>query len=241
MDSGNHQPFYQVLERSLCQLGNTKAANQFLHFYIFLYMRPTLCDPFRSLSFLTWDMLAKGRSVDCQIGEETLTDINILELKIRHSSEIYTRTFSTTQEGSEGADWEWWFTGSSKKWIGFRVQAKVIDFETNSFEHLHYQNKNNPLSQCQILIQRAVESSSRLIPLYCLYSNWNNSPQFTSRYANYYPVQESYGCSILSAFAVRYLQSKKRKPANFKVLRPYSGSQLSEVQEPHPQPPPRKR
>lgn len=99
------------------------------------------------------------------------------------------------------------------------MQAKVIDFKTNSFKHLDYQNKNNPLSQCEILIQRALESSSRLIPLYCLYSNWNNSPQFTSRYANYYPVQESYGCSILSAFAIRYLQSKKRK--HVKVLRPY--------------------
>ncbi|MEH1787135.1 hypothetical protein [Nostoc sp.] len=89
------------------------------------------------------------------------------------------------------------------------------------FSYLKFSSKN--LNQTVLVAIAFVVSanSSRLIPLYCLYSNWNNSPQFTSRYANYYPVEESYGCSILSVFAVRYLQSKKRNPPNFKVLRPY--------------------
>jgi len=69
-------------------------------------MHPTLCDTFRGRALWTWDMLARGRSVDCQIGEETLTDLNILELKIRHASEVYTRTFSKPEEGLNGADWE---------------------------------------------------------------------------------------------------------------------------------------
>ncbi len=184
-------------------------------------MRPTLCDTFRSRAFLTWDMLARGRSVDCQIGEETLTDINILELKIRHSSEIYSCTFSKTEEGSNGADWEWWFTGSSGKWIGFRVQAKVIDIQKNSFNHLHYKQYKSQLYQSDILIKDALQKASPLIPLYCLYSNWNNLPQFPLKYANSYPIDESYGCSILSAFAVRYLRSKKKKLTHFQTLLRY--------------------
>ena len=66
-------------------------------------MRPTLCDTFRSRALWTWDTLARGRSVDCQIGEETLTDLNILELKTRHSSEIYNRTFTKPEEGLNGS------------------------------------------------------------------------------------------------------------------------------------------
>ena len=171
-------------------------------------MRPTLCDTFRGRALWTWDTLARGRFVDCQIGEETLTDLNILELKIRHPSEVYSRTFTKPEEGSNGADWEWWFTGSSRKWIGFRVQAKVIDIKTNSFNHLHYQNKNSGF-QCDILIREALSNSSPpRIPLYCLYSNWNNLTQIPWRCSTYYPVEEMYGCSILSAFAVRYLRIK---------------------------------
>lgn len=184
-------------------------------------MHPTLCDTFRSRALLTWDMLARGRSVDCQIGEETLTDLNIIELKIRHSSEIYSRTFNKTEEGLNGADWEWWFTGSSQKWIGFRVQAKVIDIQKNSFNHLHYKKYKSQLYQCDILIKDSLQKSSPLIPLYCLYSNWNNLPHFPLKYANYYPIEESYGCSILSAFAVRYLRSKKKTLTHFKSLLNY--------------------
>ncbi|MEH2111715.1 hypothetical protein [Nostoc sp.] len=51
-------------------------------------------------------MLDKGRSINCQIGEETLTDLNIVELKIRHSAEICSITFNKIDEGTNGADWE---------------------------------------------------------------------------------------------------------------------------------------
>ncbi|WP_347277165.1 DUF6615 family protein [Coleofasciculus sp. FACHB-712] len=185
-------------------------------------MCPTLCDTFRSRALWTWDMLARGRSVDCQIGEETLTDLTILELKIRHSSEIYSRTFSKHDEGSNGADWEWWFTGSSSKWIGFRVQAKVIDLKTNSFEHLHYRKNNSSQFQCDILIEKALQKPFPRVPLYCLYSNWNTLPNIPWSCNTYYPVQESYGCSILSAFSVHYLRSMgKSKTKHFQALIPY--------------------
>ncbi len=60
-------------------------------------MRPTLCDTFRSRALWTWDTLARGRSVDYQIGQETLTHLNIFDLKMRHASEVYSRTFSKTE------------------------------------------------------------------------------------------------------------------------------------------------
>lgn len=183
-------------------------------------MRPTLCDTFRSRALWTWDTLARGRSVDCQIGEETLTDLNILELKIRHASEVYSKTFTKPKEGSNGADWEWWFTGSSGKWIGFRVQAKVIDIKTNSFKHLHYHKNKNSGFQCDILIKEAFSNKKfPMIPLYCLYSNWNTFSKVPWRCLTYYPVEESYGCSILSAFAVRYLRSFEKIKINTKDLK----------------------
>ncbi|MEH2086373.1 MAG: hypothetical protein V7K61_06495 [Nostoc sp.] len=46
MDAGNHQPLCQVLERSLCKLGNTKAAGQFLHHYICVQLYVILSEAF---------------------------------------------------------------------------------------------------------------------------------------------------------------------------------------------------
>ncbi|WP_322111941.1 DUF6615 family protein [Aerosakkonema funiforme] len=141
---------------------------------------------------------------------------------MRHTSEVYSRTFSKPEEGLNGADWEWWFTGSSRKWIGFRVQAKVIDMKTNSFKHLHYQKDKYSPFQCDTLIQNALQKPPARIPLYCLYSNWNTFQQLPWKCATYYPVEESYGCSILSAFAVRYLRSiKGRKATHFRNLLSY--------------------
>ncbi|MHC5857539.1 DUF6615 family protein [Nostoc sp.] len=190
-------------------------------FYIF-YMRPTLCDTFRSRALWTWDMLDKGRSINCQIGEETLTDLNILELKIRHSTEICSITFNKIDEGTNGADWEWWFTNSSaNKWIGFRVQAKVIDIKKQCFEHLYYKNSKNSLHQCDILINDSLAKTHPRIPLYCLYSNWSNSTELPLEYENYYSLREIYGCSILPALAVRYLRCKNKKPKHLKHLFQY--------------------
>lgn len=191
-------------------------------------MYSSLCNTFRSQAFWTWDTLAKGRSVNSQIGEETLTDMNILELKLRNPLEVYSRTFTKRQEGNNGADWEWWFTGSSKKWIGFRVQAKVIDFKTNAFEHLHYRGKKNketniyPDYQCDILIKKALEKPFPRIPLYCLYSNWNTLSSIPWSCHTYKLTPESYGCSILSAFLVCYLRSQGiQKTQQLKALLSY--------------------
>ncbi|MFN6528174.1 DUF6615 family protein [Nostoc sp. ChiSLP03a] len=176
-------------------------------------MSSTLCDTFKNCSKETWDMLAKGRDLDHQIGEETLIDINILKLKSEKKLEIYNHKFTKHKEGSNGADWEWWFTGASNKWIGFRVQAKVIDFKNNSFNHLYYYKKTkskNKVYQCDLLIENASKEKNSPIPLYCFYSNWNDSKS-SKEYLKYNPIEKenSYGCSIISAFIIQHLRSKK--------------------------------
>ncbi|AZC00460.1 hypothetical protein DKE52_008150 [Acinetobacter pittii] len=74
--------------------------------------------------------------------EESITDSLMVELKLRHPYDVFTTTFTRHEEGKNGADWEWWFVDSTgRKGIGFRVQAKIINFESNSFKQLHYIKK----------------------------------------------------------------------------------------------------
>src|SRR5688572_13448409 len=98
----------------------------------------SLCETFKNRSSSTWTLLSKAREVDSQLLEETLTDLNLLELKLKHPREIITKSFTKPREGLTGADWEWWLTGPKSLWLGFRVQAKVLNLRSGMYEHLHY-------------------------------------------------------------------------------------------------------
>lgn len=66
----------------------------------------TLCETFRRQAFWTWEQLARARALRVHLGEESLTDFNLLEIRSRHSDEVVTKTFTKAQEGILGADWE---------------------------------------------------------------------------------------------------------------------------------------
>ncbi len=95
----------------------------------------------------TWKTLAKAQKIGFHFGEEGLTNLNLLELRWWHSEEVFIRTFAKSEESKIGADWEWWFTDSTeKKFIGFRVQAKVINRKGKAYEQLHYKGGSQTAS-----------------------------------------------------------------------------------------------
>jgi hypothetical protein len=167
-----------------------------------------LCDTFRKLAFDTWFKIQQSKSVLLHIGEETITDNNLLDLKIKHPKEIITRTFTKPQESKNGADWEWWLTGPSNKWFGIRIQAKIINFTNDKYEHLHYKI-NKTTYQSDRLIQSA--SENKAIPLYCLYSYWDNPTYNISwRCGSFHRVIDSFGCSLVSAYDIVKMRNKNK-------------------------------
>src|SRR5262249_31533703 len=97
-----------------------------------------VCQVFAEVSRGTWLTLENARTVEHQVGEETLTDFLILHLKTRLAGQVLAKVWRKPDEGLNGADFEWWLTGTSKLWLGFRVQAKVVALAANEFAHLHY-------------------------------------------------------------------------------------------------------
>lgn len=169
------------------------------------------------LAFQTWDQLAQSRACGHQLLEETLTDLLCLHLKSRHANEVFTRTFTKPEEGKVGADWEWWFTGARRKsWLGFRVQAKVLELRTLRYRHLHYYRKPRGY-QSNRLIRHARAVGA--IPLYCLYSQWGGAPSPSWHCGSFGPCLESYGCSLLPISAVLRLR-KANKTDNLAAILP---------------------
>lgn len=170
-------------------------------------MTTTLCETFRSLAFKTFDQIGRARRVGHQPLEETFTDINILDLKDRHPTEIHSRVYNKHEEGVNGADWQWWLTNwSMTKWLGLRVQAKILNLESDTFAHLHYKSYKSKIYQSKKLKRESAKAG--LIPLYCFYIHEEPVPQVRQRQCGSFAYSpESYGCSLASLSHVEALRT----------------------------------
>jgi hypothetical protein len=169
-----------------------------------------LCKTFQSIARKTWARIGKGRRVQHQLLEDTLSDLACLQLKSKHPSEIITRTFNKVQEGVTGADWEWWLSDPSRRlWRGLRVQAKVLNVASGRFEQLHYVTRRG-ISQIDLL--EADAARHRAVPLYALYLE---SPMLLVRKnpqgwpcLSYPFTPQLFGCAITSTSAVRSINRR---------------------------------
>ncbi|MBE2193297.1 MAG: hypothetical protein IAE83_03910 [Anaerolinea sp.] len=170
-----------------------------------------LCKEFEKQARRVWLLLKKAQSIGYQPKEETITDLNIIELRKRCSRQVITHEFTRHQEAKTGSDWEWWFTADGTRWIGFRVQAKILHLKTNQFRQLHYRD------QLSTLIENAERSKPRLIPIYCFYIF--EKPSGRERK----PLSDSYGCSILLAHQAEADLEKRQslKATKSSLLQPW--------------------
>lgn len=87
----------------------------------------TLCDSLSELAESTWAHMAYQVNKGYRLPDErAFTDHHLVELSIRHPSEVQAKVFRISDEARSGADFELWFAGSSK-FVGALVQAKKMD------------------------------------------------------------------------------------------------------------------
>jgi hypothetical protein len=169
-------------------------------------MTASLCSTFATLAYETHERLGACRQVGHQLLEETITDLLILELKRLHPREIFCQTFTKPQESMTGADWEWWLTDPSRsRWLGLRVQAKVLELKSDSFAHLHYKSKRGRAYQTTRL-KRAAEADG-LAPFYCLYTHAPAAAKGWLRFGS----AAGYGCSLLPVKHVEKLRRRGKR------------------------------
>ena len=168
---------------------------------------PKLCDTFRAQSRWTWRMLNLSHRVSSRLGETSITEFNLLKIRQRHPTEIITKNFTQHQEAITGGDWEWWLTGKSGLWLGFRLQAKIVDVDSGDYPHLHYYHRSSGEHQSDILIKDSQLVGA--IPLYCLYSCWPSIPSKLSyRCGSFRRSAYSFGCTLMQASVVQRLHDE---------------------------------
>jgi Family of unknown function (DUF6615) len=161
----------------------------------------SLCRSFAALAAETWSNLRDADRLGLQLGEESVTDFLLLDLKRFHRRSVVVRKFAKGAERQSGADWEWWFRASDM-WFGARVQAKKLSTRRLVYEKLDYKPVRSRKRQIDQLIDDA--QSRRLYPLYCFYNYWDTSVMPATSYCGSFPPQdEHFGCTVADAYAVR--------------------------------------
>lgn len=174
-----------------------------------------LCLTFLDSAVSTWRLLERADRVSHHLGEESITDLLVIKWLEKLSGSLITVAHTKHAEARSGADWEWWFVGRSGLGLGIRVQAKVLDMRSRTYESLHksHRRRQPPRDeyQCEVLIEAAARATPPMLPLYVVYSHWDpvalNAPTTTA--ATSIPGQ--FGCAILSTNAVRFLRANRQQ------------------------------
>lgn len=177
----------------------------------------SVCNAIRDFSELTWYILEGRFITNLSVGEETITDISLIELQKSLGSSTTIKKFTKKQENRTGADWEWWIIERGKA-ISLRVQAKILSVDMK-YKSLNYIGKSKK-AQIDILIKQA--ATDKCIPIYIFYNYVNTFRTMCCKCGKKIPVENegvtySFGRSIESLVG-----SASRKSYDYHEVRPLS-------------------
>ena len=148
-----------------------------------------------------WDRLGyvrdsyKSRGVlgPVRFGEETITDLLMMDLYVQGSTLAHFEQTSKPNEAMWGTDFELWLGSKTKGWLRFAIQAKKLDLRTERYSSLTQANSNGP----QIELLEDYARLNRAAPLYCLYNHTDGADEFDHWHCCTQPVDlKELGCTV---------------------------------------------
>ena len=156
---------------------------------------------FEDIAAETWERLGQSFENGIPFSEETLTDLNILNLVKAKLPGISVFKSNKSQESKYGFDVEFWIGSDVDGWCRLVVQAKKVnsDGEYASLEHAIGNNK----SRRQIDVLEEFARINKAIPLYCFYNYSEVANQGLWHCCSLAYEESQLGCSIIPAHLVR--------------------------------------
>ena len=133
----------------------------------------SLCQALDLLSEGTWMELQQGAQTSQYLGEESVTDYNLMRLAASVPS-VVVEKHTKRREFKSGADWEMW-TGRSGAFVGLRVQAKILNDRSLRYESL-YSSRKKIVGQIDKLINSARIAPKPMYPLLAFYNYASTGP-----------------------------------------------------------------
>ena len=178
---------------------------------------------FESQSKYTWDRLRyahkslmdPGQSGLVQFGEETITNVFLMDLYVRGSTVALFEQMSKPKESKSGTDFELWVGSQRLGWFRFAVQAKKLDLKTMRYPDLNHPNSNGRQPK---LLERYARNNAAC-SLYCLY----NFTEDVDQYQHWHCCDDTkddtteLGCTVTTLSNIRDA-IKTRGAKNFRCI-----------------------
>jgi hypothetical protein len=127
----------------------------------------SLCDALDQLGEAAWEEIELGVETHQLLDEEAVTNYHLMRLAAAVPA-VRVEKHSKRREWRTGADWEIW-VGRPGGFVGFRVQAKILDHRTNRYERLYHRVADRT-KQIDKLISSSQSSPRQTYPLYAFYN-----------------------------------------------------------------------
>lgn len=151
--------------------------------------------------------LYNAERFDVSQSEETITEINLLEIAIDNQRNVYSEMSNKHEEAWSGVDWEWWIYRRSRLWLRVAIQAKKLTGR-GRYSHVLHQNANGR----QIDLLRDYAVANDCVPLYCLYNFPRQQPQAAHWHCCRNFDEAQLGCSLVPLAAVEAISAVDPRP-----------------------------
>lgn len=146
-----------------------------------------------SLSRDTWERLRHSLEFDVPQGEETITDLNLLEIRRSGVRGVRVWKCPKGQEAKTGLDWEWFIGSDTVGWLRYAVQAKKLKLDTKIYDKLSHKVRK----RLQAEILESYAEANDAVPLYCLYNYVGGAAPFNKYWhCNDDVESEQLGCTL---------------------------------------------
>ena len=171
-----------------------------------------------SLSVNIWRRLGKAKYHGLRFGEETATELFLLDLAELFPGNVKVVPFNRREEGRIGADWAWVFIGpDGQSWQGMLVQAKRLDDKECEYPELYYVPPAKGPQPSVPQLDRLIDSGRRygLPPVYVFYNHLSTPGRVPNERCGSLrmisqSMPESWGIAVASALDVRNNKPDKR-------------------------------
>ena len=157
-------------------------------------------DIWQRLSYVKESYKVRGLLGPVRFGEETITDLIMMNLYIKGSTLVHFMQTAKPDEAKWGTDFELWLGSDQLGWFRFAIQAKKLTLTNDRYSSLTQSNANG--DQIDLL-----EKYARLncaAPLYCLY----NYTECADEYQHYHCGDgqlelKELGCTVTPSSNIR--------------------------------------
>jgi len=177
-----------------------------------------ITETLRYLCRRTSRAIANGVNVGIKVHEETITNLNLVDVAMRHRPYVQTVACNRVEEGTTtGADWLW-MIGRPGRWLPILVQAKLVNTASAMCRGFRQKLPGRKALQFDLFTQYA--KAQRFYPLYCVYSDAKDSRlgplNLLCKEGN--GDQETLGCTMLLTRHVRAFNSRWRHATHKEIL-----------------------